>query len=197
MQHNRDERRDRSSSGERSTSLFDGETHARVLDHGSKGPDMIIAITERDFRISRLKAIQKTELKFIGDRIAIDSTSEIVSEIIGLTRITSLSPSALKELPKIIASMLQDSPERCLGFYNRAGPLSLKMHSYELLPGIGSKKAQEMVEARGRTGWTELSALDEVCGINSANLLANRLIEEMNDEHLQPRLLDLLFRTGV
>jgi len=191
MQHNRDERRDRS------TSLFDGETHARVLDHGSKGPEMIIAITERDLRISRLKAVQGTELKFLGDRIAIDSSSEIISEIIGLTRITSLSPTVLEELPKVIASMLQDSPERCLGFYNRAGPLSLKMHSYELLPGIGSKKAQEMVETRGRVGWTELSALDEACGIDSANLLANRLIEEMNDEHLQPRLLELLFRTEV
>jgi len=187
----------RSSHGERTTSLFDGETHARVLDHGSKGPDMIIAITERDLRISRLKAVQGSELKFLGDRVSIDSSSELISEIIGLTRISSLSPSVLSELPEIIASILRDAPERCLGFYNRAGPLSLKMHSYELLPGIGSKKAQEMVEARGRTGWTEISALDEACNIDSANLLANRLIEEMNDEHLQPRLLDLLFRTEV
>mgnify|MGYP004192583757 CR=1 FL=1 len=56
------------------------------------------------------------------------------------------------------------------------------------------EQVREMVEARGRKGWSDLAALDEACGINSAELLAERMADEISDIKLEPRLVDLLLR---
>ena len=72
----------------------------------------------------------------------------------------------------------------------------MKMHAFELLSGVGNKKAMEMVERRGRVGWESFSQLDADCNINAAELLAKRFVSEIEDRSLQPRLLDLLLRQG-
>ncbi len=72
----------------------------------------------------------------------------------------------------------------------------MKMHAFELLPGVGNKKAMDMVASRGRVGWDSFSQLDADCNINSAELLSKRFVSEIEDRSLQPRLLDLLLRQG-
>ena len=100
-----------------------------------------------------------------------------------------------KGIPKgAVKEILTDNPEVCLSFYNRAGNLTLKMHAFQLLPGIGNAKAISMVEIRGRTGWETIVSLDEACQIDAADLLADRLCEEIVDPHVTPNLLDLLIR---
>ena len=51
-----------------------------------------------------------------------------------------------------------------------------------------------MVEIRGRTGWETIASLDEACQIDAADLLADRLCQEIVDPHTTPNLLDLLIR---
>ena len=87
--------------------------------------------------------------------------------------------------------------ERHLGFYNRANNLSLKMHAFQLLPGIGKAKALQMVQIRGIVGWSKFEEVDEACGINSVRLLAERYVKEMEDATESPRLLDLLVRSEM
>ena len=70
------------------------------------------------------------------------------------------------------------------------------MHAFELLPGVGNKKALEMVNKRGRSGWENFSQLDADCAINGAELLAKRFVSEIEDRNIQPRLIDLLLRQG-
>ena len=63
----------------------------------------------------------------------------------------------------------------------------------ELLPGIGNKKAMQMVEQRGSSGFTDIEQLNETCNIDSCELLAKRFVNEIEDKTLQPRLSELLF----
>ena len=134
----------------------------------------------------------------VGARIymGIDhSKREVVQDILGFARIRDLSNSTLMELPVVIQQIIEDSSEVFIQqFFNRAGNLSLKMHAFELLAGVGNKKALEMVAKRGRTGWESFAQLDEDCGINSAELLAKRFVLEIEDRSLIPRLIDLLLR---
>ena len=54
-----------------------------------------------------------------------------------------------------------------------------------------------MVQSRGMIGWENFDDIDEKCSIDSVKLLAERYVIEMEDSIQEPRLLDLLLRTGV
>ena len=113
-------------------------------------------------------------MQMVGDRIymGIDHVQrEVVQDVLGFARIRDLSNAASIELPIIIQRIIEDSPDVFIQqFFNRAGNLSLKMHAFELLPGVGNKKAMEMVASRGRVGWENFTQLNEDCNINAAGL---------------------------
>ena len=169
----------------------------RVIEHPEAG-GVIVVVTEPALHVIRLRPKPNSGLQAVGARIfmGIDhSKREVVQDILGFARIRDLSNGASIELPIVIQQIIEDSPDVFVQqFFNRAGNLSLKMHAFELLSGVGSKKALEMVASRGRVGWESFAQLDEDCGINAAELLAKRFVSEIEDRSLEPRLIDLLLR---
>lgn len=169
----------------------------RVIEHPEAG-GVIVVVTEPALHVIRLRPKPNSGLQAVGARIfmGIDhSKREVVQDILGFARIRDLSNGASIELPIVIQQIIEDSPEVFVQqFFNRAGNLSLKMHAFELLSGVGSKKALEMVASRGRVGWESFAQLNEDCGINAAELLAKRFVSEIEDRSLEPRLIDLLLR---
>ena len=169
----------------------------RVIEHPEAG-GVIVVVTEPALHVIRLRPKPNSGLQAVGARIfmGIDhSKREVVQDILGFARIRDLSNGASTELPIIIQQIIEDSPEVFVQqFFNRAGNLSLKMHAFELLSGVGSKKALEMVASRGRVGWESFAQLNEDCGINAPELLAKRFVSEIEDRSLEPRLIDLLLR---
>ena len=169
----------------------------RVIEHPEAG-GVIVVVTEPALHVIRLRPKPNSGLQAVGARIfmGIDhSKREVVQDILGVARIRDLSNGASIELPIVIQQIIEDSPDVFVQqFFNRAGNLSLKMHAFELLSGVGSKKALEMVASRGRVGWESFAQLNEDCGINAAELLAKRFVSEIEDRSLEPRLIDLLLR---
>ena len=169
----------------------------RVIEHPEAG-GVIVVVTEPALHVIRLRPKSNSGLQAVGARIfmGIDhSKREVVQDILGFARIRDLSNGASIELPIVIQQIIEDSPEVFVQqFFNRAGNLSLKMHAFELLSGVGSKKALEMVASRGRVGWESFAQLNEDCGINAPELLAKRFVSEIEDRSLEPRLIDLLLR---
>ena len=169
----------------------------RVIEHPEAG-GVIVVVTEPALHVIRLRPKPNSGLQAVGARIfmGIDhSKREVVQDILGFARIRDLSNGASIELPIVIQQIIEDSPDVFVQqFFNRAGNLSLKMHAFELLSGVGSKKALEMVASRGRVGWESFSQLNEDCSINAPELLAKRIVSEIEDRELQPRLIDLLLR---
>lgn len=171
----------------------------RVIDH-PEADAAIVVVTEPALHVIRLRPKPGAVLQMVGARIymGIDhSKREVVQDVLGFARIRDLSNAANQEMPIVIQKIIEDSPEVFIQqFFNRAGNLSLKMHAFELLPGVGNKKAMEMVSSRGRVGWDSFAQLNEDCNLNAAELLARRFVSEIEDRGLQPRLLDLLLRQG-
>ena len=169
----------------------------RVIEHQEVG-GAIVVVTEPALHVIRLRPKPNSGIQAVGSRIfmGIDhSKREVVQDILGFARIRDISNAASVELPIVIQQMIEDSPEVFVQqFFNRAGNLSLKMHAFELLSGVGSKKALEMVASRGRVGWESFAQLNEDCGINAPELLAKRFVSEIEDRSLEPRLIDLLLR---
>lgn len=169
--------------------------YARVLDHDVE-ENVIYALSENPFVLSRLKPKEGIANQMAGNRIWIGkdrSRREVVDAVLGMTSVERLSNAASLDLPLIIQLFIEENAGHFINsFFNKAGPLSLKQHAFELLPGVGGKKAQQMVEIRGRVGFKSLEELNEKCGIDAAELLATRFHQEMSDRDLQPRLVELL-----
>jgi len=170
---------------------LEGETHVWVLDHSSSGS--VHGITEAGLYLVRLRIPSERSSLSPSDKVSI-SGDDADAMVLGMTRHRDLSGGAQSELTEVLSKIINDNPEKTLSFFNKASNLTLKKHAFTLMPRIGDSKAMSMVELRGRQGWETLTAIDESCGIETANLMAERLTLEIADRHMTPRLLDLLFR---
>ena len=172
---------------------LEGEEFCRVL--GLQAGSVFFALSEIKLQLIRVRALPNTEVQAVGSRIYIGldkSKRDIVSDVLGITRFRDLTSGVQLNLIDILTGIISDFPEKFISFYNRAGNLSLKMHAFEMLTGIGNKKAMEMVESRGRKGWATLEEIDSDCSINAAKLLAERFYLEFADQRIEPRLIELL-----
>ena len=71
-----------------------------------------------------------------------------IERIKGRLAYNKLTHTAKAELEAAIETVIHDDEKRFVDFFNRAGPLTIRMHTLELLPGIGKKHAQEILEER-------------------------------------------------
>ncbi|MDP3989889.1 MAG: DUF655 domain-containing protein [archaeon] len=59
-----------------------------------------------------------------------------------------LTSTARAELPHAVEKLVSSDEKRFVEFFNKAQPLSMRMHQLELLPGLGKKHMWEILEAR-------------------------------------------------
>ena len=177
---------------------LDGVEWVRALDQ-EKNDGEICTISEQGMLVLRIAPISGLGPIPTNTRIYIGndySKRDIFSELLGFSRIRSLSSRAKLEMPVVIESIIADDAVGYIArFFNRAGNLSLKKHAFELLQGVGNSKAQEMVAARGREGFKDMEDLEQRCGIAGAELLAQRFVLEIDDKKIQPRLCELISRS--
>ena len=174
---------------------LDDEIWARVVEHDLEN-NVLVLIGESKMLMGRYRPKNSGEVLPLGSKVyvGIDKQKrEQVGDIIGMAHLDKLSTSASKELPIVIQTFIEENEAHFIkSFFNPAEYLSLKQHAYELLHGIGNKKATQMVEERGSSGFTSFENLNQSCSIDAAELLAKRFHYEILDRNLQPRLTDLL-----
>ena len=71
-----------------------------------------------------------------------------IHHIFGKINYDRLTETAKNELDQVIREMVEKNPDRFLLFFNRAGPINMRRHQLELLPGIGKKHMHEILERR-------------------------------------------------
>ncbi|HOI18984.1 MAG TPA: DUF655 domain-containing protein [Candidatus Woesearchaeota archaeon] len=71
-----------------------------------------------------------------------------IHHIVGKLNFEKLTPTAKNELRFVIDEIIESNEKRYLNFFNKAIPLSTRMHSLELLPGMGKKRMWELLEER-------------------------------------------------
>lgn len=68
-----------------------------------------------------------------------------------------LTQSSKTELPHILKKLVETHSERFVKFFNNAGPISLRSHSLELLPGVGKKHTRQILEERRKSKFEDLN----------------------------------------
>ena len=173
--------------------LYDAKW-VRVVEH-DLAEGVVTGFTEDTVIPCRI-AVESDEPLLPSMRIYVggDGKGSPQGSIMGGARMDKMSNSAKLDFPLIIQLFVEEHGKHFVdAFFNKAGNLSLKQHAFELLAGIGNKKALQMAELRGSSGFASMEELNEKCGIDSAELLARRFFSEVEDRTLQPRLIDHLF----
>mgnify|MGYP005674583547 FL=1 len=173
--------------------LYDAKW-VRVVEH-NVAEGVVTGFTEDTVIPCRI-AIESDEALLPSMRIYVggDGKGSPEGSILGGARMNKMSNSAKLDFPLIIQLFVEEHGKHFVdAFFNKAGNLSLKQHAFELLAGIGNKKALQIAELRGSSGFASMEELNEKCGIDSAELLARRFFSEVEDRTLQPRLIDHLF----
>lgn len=87
--------------------------------------------------------LQPYQQVYIGD-----GKREEIHHIKGRIGYEKLTSTAQHELPHAIEQAITQQEQRFIDFFNKAQPLSMRMHQLELLPGVGKKHMWEVIEAR-------------------------------------------------
>jgi len=92
-----------------------------------------------------------------------------------------LTPTAKAELPYVVEEIVKNNEERFVQFFNMAPPITNRLHSLELLPGIGKKHMWEIIDERKKEPFKSFEDLKErVKGLpDPAKMIARRIADEI------------------
>jgi len=100
-----------------------------------------------------------------------------------------LPSGAQSELEYAVEDLVHEEEQRFVDFYNDAQPITLRLHQLNLLPGIGKKLRNTVLDERERQPFQSFEDLkSRVSGLhNPAEILVERIIEELQEEDLKYR----------
>ena len=135
-------------------------THAVVLDylpHGRSDDNrpqyqkdaVAYALTEDSFDLLELTLTDEADINIV-DRVAVDPVDDEQIDSMREIDYDELTSSAESELEYAIEAIIDADEQRFVDFYNDAQPITLRLHQLNLLPGIGKKLRNKIIDTRKR-----------------------------------------------
>jgi putative nucleotide binding protein len=172
------------------------EEYAVVLDHLPYGrpdddrpqhqkPEVAYAVGEATFDLFELTLAADADVS-IGDRLVVapEADREVVSRYreVGYD---DLSRGAEQELEYVVEEIVERHPQRFLDYFNEAQPLTLRLHQLNVLPGIGEKLRNDILDSRKYDGpfesFEELE--DRISGLHDPKgTVVERVLEELRED---------------
>lgn len=92
-----------------------------------------------------------------------------------------LSSGAKSELEFAVKEIVTDKEEDFVNFFNNAGPITIRKHSLELIPGIGKKHLHDLIYERDTKPFKSFEDIKERCHFiaDPAKSIAQRIIDEV------------------
>lgn len=146
------------------------------------------AVGETDFRLVEAALAENAGIN-IGDRIEIEPPGEAVQTLRTITY-DELSSTAESELEYAIEEIIDRDEKRFVDFYNDAQPITTRLHVLNLLPGIGKKLRNNVLDARKKRPFESFDDIESrVSGLhNPKEVLIERIMEELREEDLKYRI---------
>lgn len=166
------------------------EEYALVLDYMSTGKSFSpkpepVAQLLGETKFTLLEAVPKTMDIKIKERVYIGKGERDKIALIK-SRITynELTQVARNELPIAIGEVIKGNEQRFVDLFNNAAPLNIRMHSLELLPGVGKKHLKAILDAREEKRFESFNDIAKRVPLlqDPIKLLTDRIIEELKGE---------------
>ncbi|AEH23808.1 DUF655 domain-containing protein [Pyrococcus yayanosii] len=166
------------------------EEYAYVLDYLPNGyPDLTTGqylgkpvaqvIGEKAFTL--LEVTPKTDL-MLYERVFVGRGNRdkilVINKKLGYDELTD---TAKAELPYVLEEIVKNNEERFVKFFNVAPPITNRLHSLELLPGIGKKHMWEIIEEREKKPFESFEDLKHrIKGLpDPVKMIAKRILDEL------------------
>jgi len=167
------------------------EEHAVILEFLSRGysssytgESVAQAVGTTNFTLLELVPREGVALN-LGQQVYIgpEERKEIKS-VKGRLNYTQLTNTAQQELPRVIEAVIRASEPKYIEFFNKAGPISIRKHSLELLPSIGKKHAMALMEERDRAPFKDFSDMSARVNLlpDPVRVITERVIEELRTQ---------------
>ncbi|MEM0140092.1 MAG: DUF655 domain-containing protein [Ferroplasma sp.] len=177
------------------------EEYAYIIDYLSQGrPEdksfrkspLILAVGEGEFKLLEILPKQDAVIT-VGDRIYIGKSPELRDKVISIKRrITykELTSAAISELPYAIEAIIDSNPDPFIAFFNNAEAINARMHTLELLPGLGNKSMWAILEERKKGPFKSFDDISErVKSVhNPEKMIVNRIIDELQNRYEKYKL---------
>jgi len=162
------------------------------LGHGKPEP-IAQAIGEKYFSLLEIVPRDGVELT-LGDRIYVgEGTRDKIKYIKRSISLVELTVFSRSEIEEVVKDLVREEEERFIEFFNNAGPISTRMHSLELLPGIGKKHMWELLNARKEKPFESYEDLKKRVSLlpNPEKMIAKRIMVELKGDDPRHRLFAL------
>ncbi len=104
-----------------------------------------------------------------------------VKFIKGRLEYNKLTNTAQQELTRVVDTVVRENEKKYVEFFNKAGPISIRKHSLELLPSIGKKHATNIIEERDSKPFESFADISERVNLmpDPVRVVTERVIEEL------------------
>ncbi|MCU4718856.1 DUF655 domain-containing protein [Halapricum hydrolyticum] len=145
------------------------------------------AVSVEEFRLFELVLTEDADVS-IGDRVSVERGDD-VERARGIDY-EDLSGGARSELEYAIEDIVDADEDRFVEFYNEAQPITTRLHALNLLPGIGKKLRNNVLEARKRRPFANFEDIEaRVNGLHDPkDVLVERILEEIEESDLKYRI---------
>ena len=165
--------------------VLDFLPHGKAIDR--RAEPLVLGIGDKYFNLLELVikddvAIKEKDRLYIGDE-----KRDQVKYIRGRARYEELTNFAKDMLEEIITEIVSNNEKRFVDFFNKAGALTTRMHSLELLPGIGKKHLWSILAERKKKPFETFKELGERVDMmpDPKKMVIKRILEELEgkDRH--------------
>lgn len=158
-----------------------GRPGAPRTSHSASG--VVQLLGEEYFTLLEASPLPDVEYN-IRDRIFVGKGDRAkVGHILGRIRYEELYSAGKAELQAAIELVVQNNETRFIDFINESQSLTPRMHSLELIPGIGKRLMFQILDLRERFAFESFADLKERANLpDPVKLIARRVLKELSEE---------------
>jgi putative nucleotide binding protein len=148
-----------------------------------KGEPTVQGIGKKYFNLLEV-VTREGQTSKVGDELYIgEGERDKVKYIKGRIKYDQLTNFAKSELEHIIDDLIEDNEERFVNFFNIAGPVSTRLHTLELLQGVGKKHMWAIIKERKNKKFESFADLKKRVEMlpDPKKMVKKRIIEELKE----------------
>lgn len=166
------------------------EEYAYVLDLTIRGRSITVRGREGTIiqavgeeRLTLLELLGVPNMTFdLDERVYIgrEGRTKILS-VLGRLDYANISTAAKNEVPLIIEKIVKANEKKFIGYINLSQPINPRIHSLELIPGIGKTYMMTILNEREKRPFENFDDLQKRVGLRDpSKLIARRIIDEIS-----------------